>query len=178
MLHALYPLVIKRGNGESPINGGLVRWENHRSTWHLMGDFSARHLWFPEVGGGIFLPCWSPGTGAGGGFFHRFSQQMEVIEPGFTSLELCWFNGISPTANGDFSCWFNDFPMENLAVIRRSTWKTTVFVDGWVILQPCLIPPPGCHFFLVLEFFFPIFWDQLQEYGDIIMIDDLVMVID
>ena len=86
--------------------------------------------------------------------FHRFSQQMEVIEPGFTSLELCWFNGISPTANGDFSCWFNDFPMENLAVIRRSTWKTTVFVDGWVILQPCLIPPPGCHFFFGFGVFF------------------------
>jgi hypothetical protein len=38
--------------------------------------------------------------------------------------------------------------MENLAVIRRSTWKTTVFVEvlgksmnyGWVIFQPCLIP--------------------------------------
>jgi hypothetical protein len=34
----------------------------------------------------------------------------------------------------------------------------------------------GCHH--SLEFFFPIVWDQLQEYGDIIMIDDLVMVID
>ena len=39
MLRALYPLVIKRGNGESPINGGLVRWENHRSNGIEKGIF-------------------------------------------------------------------------------------------------------------------------------------------
>ena len=64
--------------------GGLVRWENHRSTWHKKWGIFQQGTWL--ISGGrrwTFPPVLKPWH------WRRRWEQMEVIEPGFTRLELC-----------------------------------------------------------------------------------------